>query len=51
MKRHSTASSILSKDKSIPLYRSMTDEHNNTYNDHHPSPFTRFVSKLLGINV
>ncbi|CEI86413.1 hypothetical protein RMCBS344292_00853 [Rhizopus microsporus] len=49
MKRHSTASSILSKDKSVPLHRSMTDEHNNTYNDHHPSPFTRFVSKLLGL--
>lgn len=34
--------------KLFPLHRSFTDDNHNSYNDQHPSPFTCFVSKLLG---
>ncbi|KAG0738341.1 hypothetical protein G6F16_004895 [Rhizopus arrhizus] len=35
--------------KLFPLHRSFTDDNHNSYNDQHPSPFTCFVSKLLGL--
>lgn len=48
MKRNSTASNSFFKEKLLPLHRSITDDNENSYNENHPSPFTRFVSKLLG---
>ncbi|KAG1460334.1 hypothetical protein G6F46_003227 [Rhizopus delemar] len=36
--------------KLFPLHRSLTDDNHHSYNDQHPSPFTCFVSKLLGKN-
>ncbi|KAI9262040.1 hypothetical protein BY458DRAFT_515226 [Sporodiniella umbellata] len=48
MKRNN-ATSTRFKDKLFPLHRSITDDNDNTYNEKHPSPFTRLVSKLLGL--
>ncbi|CAO3675382.1 unnamed protein product [Rhizopus stolonifer] len=49
MKRNNTTNNSSFKERLFPLHRSATDDKGNSYNESHPSPFTRLVSKLLGL--